>query len=120
MGIAELYALAWFTFSPLFLYVDNFEVNEIPNTLSLIYDKHKLNERHIAFPLKIADLCSMMADLQEGEAIITNDGEFCYVFKMEEPMYRGKRVAGSAKAYFRNGHYYTVSDYTWELLELGE
>lgn len=116
--LIELFALAWLTYSPLFLGVDGFEINEIPNTVSLVYEKHELNEYHIAFPLKLHAKCEDIASpLQEDEAVVTHDGIECYMFRLKEPMYKGKRVKGSAKHYFRNGNWYAVSDYDWKLME---
>lgn len=116
--ITQLYVLAWLTFSPLFYYVEGFSINEIPNTLSLIYNDSKLNEKHIAFPLKFHAKCYSILELYEGESVITNDGIECYVFNSGKPMYEGTRIQGSAKAYYRFGKFYTVSEYNWKLMEL--
>lgn len=115
--MGELVALAWLLYSPLYAFVDDFEINEIPGTLSLVYHKGKLREKHIAFPLKLHAKCYDMKGLQRGEAVVTNDGIECYLFVGDKPMYIGTRVKGSAKAYYRNGEFYTVSDYSWEEID---
>lgn len=127
----ETFALAYFALTPLLERVVGFEVNELPNTVSLVYKGNPDIKIHRAFPKIEEGFCKTMDIPRKGEAIIAYKGpivipgvnvptksvetDYCYRLKVDDMYHEGTPVEGTYRAYQRNRIWYSVVDYKWEL-----